>query len=70
MTLYGKRELAFHFASFSRILKYIPQKNREKITHSRQTQTYSFLRTNAKRQTAEVEFLPFAGETNVMLHFY
>ena len=39
----------------------------EKITHLPQTQTYSFPRTNAKRQTAEVEFLPFAGKTNVML---
>ena len=60
----GKRELAIHFVTF---LPKIPQK-KGKIKRSRQTQTYSFLRTRTKRQTAEVEFLPFVGKTNVMLN--
>ena len=44
------------------------QKNRWKITHSWQTQTYSFLGTNPKQQMAEMEFLLFAEKINVMLN--
>ena len=66
MTIYGKRQMR-PCPSFC-YLKYIPQKNRQNITHLRQTQTYSFPRTNAKQQTAEVEFLPFPEKTNVMLN--
>ncbi len=60
--------LPFILLPFYRILKLIPHKNREKIPHSQQTKNDSFPRTNAKRQTAEVEFLPFAGKINVMLN--
>ena len=58
--------LPFILLTFHRILKQISQKIREKkITLSRQTKPAHF---HAKRATAEVEFLPFAGKTNVMLN--
>ena len=67
ITLYGKKANASLllnsfcclFLSNSKINP--SAKLRGKITQSRQTQTYSFPRTNAKRQTAELEFLPFGG---------
>ena len=40
----------FHFVTFLSNSKINPSGNREKITHSRQTQTYSFSRTNGRRQ--------------------
>ena len=54
MTLYGKRELAFHFVTF------FPN-------HTFTTNT-NLLISAFKRQTAEVELLPFAGKTNAMLN--
>ena len=33
-----------------------------------QIQAYSFLRTNAKQQMAEVEFLQFTGKINIMIN--
>ena len=45
--------LHFTLLSFYRILKYISKIKGKKITHSRQTQIYSFRRTNAKGQTAQ-----------------
>ena len=60
--------LPFILPPFCRILKQMRQKNREK-NHTFTTNTnLLILRTNAKRQTAEVEFLPLAGKTNVMLN--
>lgn len=64
ITLYGKRR--------TRACLYrIQNKSLIKIgknPHSRQTQNYSFPRMNAKRQTPEVEFLPFAGKINFMFN--
>ena len=59
--------LPFKFFPSHRILKEIPQKIREK-SHICDKTNFSFPRTNAKQQTAEVELLPFAGKVNVMLN--
>ena len=55
MTLYGKRQTRACISLSSAFLSNSEITKKEKIiTHSRQTQIYSFRRTNAKRQTAEV----------------
>ena len=55
------RELAFHFVPFLSNSKINPLEKQENNQTLRKTQTCS------KQLMAEVEFLPFAGKTNVLL---
>ena len=67
MMLYGKHELAYHFVKFLFNSKNKSLRKKGKKSHiCDKHQTYSFLSTYAKRQMAEMEFLLFAGKTNVM----